>query len=35
MLHSLVTNDDGISAPGLMGLALEMRSLATLRSWIW
>jgi 5'-nucleotidase len=26
-MHILVTNDDGIKAPGLLALALEMRSL--------
>src|SRR4030065_1260040 len=28
-MHILVTNDDGISAPGLLALAHEMRNLGT------
>ena len=27
MTHILITNDDGVDAPGLLALALEMRSL--------
>lgn len=33
-MNILVTNDDGVTAPGLMALAKAMQSLGTIKFWL-